>query len=77
MKPQNVTGLCTIQQAQKMLGCSRSKIYALRDQGRLELVKFDHRTKVTQSSLEKLLAEIKARVLAAPRDDEKAKASNQ
>ena len=51
----------TIPQAAEMLGCSRSKIYLLAHQKRLELVKFDHFTRVTVKSLQRLLKEIKAK----------------
>jgi excisionase family DNA binding protein len=49
----------TIDQAAVMLGCGRSKVYTLAHQGRLELVKFDHFTRVTTASLLRLLNEIK------------------
>ena len=53
-----ITGLLTIQQAQDKLQCSRSKIYLLGHAGRLELVKFDRSTRVTERSMQKLIDDL-------------------
>lgn len=50
--------LHTIAEAQAALRCSRTKIYSLWKAGRLELVKFDRGTRVTDRSLQKLLREL-------------------
>lgn len=51
-------GLHTIQEAQLILHCSRGKIYQLHRAGKLELVKFDRSTRVTERSLIRLLKEV-------------------
>jgi excisionase family DNA binding protein len=51
-------GLRTIAEAATALKCSPKKIYRLQRQGRLEFVKLDHSTRVTERSLQKLLSEI-------------------
>lgn len=50
-------GLLSLDQAQEELECSRSKVYRLGRLGKLELVKFDTRTMVTEDSLRRLLSE--------------------
>lgn len=50
--------LRTIAYAMDQLGCSRSKIYELVKDDRLELVKLDGRSKITDRSLRKLMAGI-------------------
>ena len=52
--------LLTMQETQDKLKCSRRKVYMLGAQGRLDIVKFDHSTRVTQASIERLLGEITA-----------------
>ena len=52
------TTLRTIAYAAERLGCGRVKIYSLVQQGRLELVKFDSRSRITDRSLRKLLKEL-------------------
>lgn len=54
------TELLTLQETQVRLKCSRRKVYMLGAQGRLDIVKFDHSTRVTQASIERLLGEIAA-----------------
>lgn len=51
-------GLLSFAEAQEQLQCGRTKIYALGRAGKLDLVKFDTRTMVTEKSLQKLLNEI-------------------
>jgi excisionase family DNA binding protein len=50
--------LLTIDEAMAALRVSRRKIYMLAAQGRLDLLKFDHGTRVSQTSLDRLIAEI-------------------
>lgn len=50
--------LMTVRQAQQKLSCSRTKIYSLAAEGRLELVKFDKRTRVTGRSVRKLVRDL-------------------
>jgi excisionase family DNA binding protein len=56
----------TIAEAMNVLRCSKSKIYALHRQGRLELVKFDRATRVTERSLQKLLDQLETTPLPRP-----------
>lgn len=58
MSKKEADGVASIADAMARLGCSRWKIYALARESRLELVKFDSRTKVTERSLQRLLQEI-------------------
>lgn len=59
---ETVTGaLLTIQQVQDTLQCSRRKIYQLAKANRLEMVKFDGATRVTERSLNDLLRSIAAK----------------
>jgi excisionase family DNA binding protein len=51
-------GVRTIAEAAAALRCGRDKIYRLEKAGRLEFVKFDRRTLVTERSLQRLLDEI-------------------
>ena len=60
-KPDNIDDdddLLTIEEAMRKLSCGRSKIYKLADENRLELVKFDRRTRVTARSVKKLIRDI-------------------
>lgn len=50
--------LRSIPYAMGRLGCSRTKIYELVKDGRLELRKFDRSSRITDRSLRKLLADI-------------------
>ena len=50
--------LRTIQQAMSQLSCSRTMIYKLWQEGKLELVKFGQRTRVTERSLNALVDEM-------------------
>lgn len=50
--------LLTVEEAMQLLKCGRTKIYSLGDAGRLELVKFDRATRITRSSVERVLAGI-------------------
>lgn len=59
--------LVTIQEAMDALACSRSKIYSLGKEGRLTVVRFDGRSRVTAASLKRLLKNLLA---AATSDDE-------
>jgi len=51
--------LLTLPQAERRLRVSRSTIYRLAKRKHLELVKFDRATRVTERSLNRLLAELK------------------
>lgn len=51
-------GLVTVRRASELLDCSSVMIYRLHREGKLELVKFRDRTRVTEASLERLLREI-------------------
>jgi excisionase family DNA binding protein len=53
--------LLTLQEAQDILRCGKTKIYELEKEGRLELVKLGPRTRVTGSSMQKLLTDMKNR----------------
>lgn len=44
--------------AMELLNCSRKKIYQLAREGRLDMVKFDFQTRITDRSLRRLLDEI-------------------
>jgi excisionase family DNA binding protein len=48
----------TIEQTMSILQCSRSKVYRLWREGRLEFVKFDRGTRVTDRSLKKLMTDL-------------------
>jgi excisionase family DNA binding protein len=50
--------LRTVAFAMDKLGVSRAKIYRLVKESRLEAVKFDTRTRITDRSLRKLMADI-------------------
>ena len=50
--------LRTIAQAMAQLSCSRTTIYKLWQEGKLELVKFGQRTRVTERSLNSLVDEM-------------------
>jgi hypothetical protein len=58
MKQSDEGGLCTIAQAQEALHCSRAQIYKLHNKGRLELVKLEGSTLVTERSVRKLINEV-------------------
>jgi hypothetical protein len=47
--------------AMAILRCSRRKVYYLAEQGRLDLVKLDYGSRITDESLRKLLDEIESR----------------
>jgi excisionase family DNA binding protein len=50
--------LLTVPEACKLLRCSRATLYNLRNAGRIEMLKFGHRTsRVVKRSIDKLLAE--------------------
>jgi len=51
-------GLRTVRQAMERLGCGRSKILALAREGRLEMVKLDHRHRITERSLQRFEDEL-------------------
>jgi len=51
-------GLLTILQAQEFLGCGKKKIYQLHREGRLDLRKLGHSTRVTEASLRRLVNEL-------------------
>lgn len=56
MATETVSGsLVTIQEAMDELSCSRSKIYALGKEGRLKVVRFDGRSRVTAASLKRFI----------------------
>lgn len=50
--------LLTVEQACRKLKCSRTKIYSLAREKRLELVKFDRGTRVTARSVRRLIRDI-------------------
>jgi excisionase family DNA binding protein len=59
-KPEDESLLLTVQEACHMLRCSRATLYNLRNAGRIEMVKFGHRTsRVVKSSIDRLIAETK------------------
>jgi hypothetical protein len=58
MKQPDEGGLYTIAQAQEALHCSRAQIYNLHNKGRLELVKLESSTLVTERSVRKLIKEL-------------------
>jgi hypothetical protein len=58
MPSQSDGGLFTIAQAKEALHCSRAQIYQLHKKGRLELVKLEGSTLVTERSVRKLIAEV-------------------
>jgi hypothetical protein len=58
MKQSDEGGLCTIAQAREALHCSRAQIYNLHKKGRLELVKLEGSTLVTERSVRKLISEV-------------------
>lgn len=47
--------LLSVAQVGIMLGCSRRKVYLLRDRGVLEFVKLDHLTRITERSVKQYL----------------------
>ena len=50
--------LRTINYAMERLGCSRYKLYSLSRDGRLDMVKFDGRVRISDRSLRALMTEI-------------------
>ena len=52
-------GLISVAEAMEQLECGRGKVYSLGRAGKLELVKFDTRTMVTERSLHKLLNDMR------------------
>jgi excisionase family DNA binding protein len=54
----NVVLLRTIPEVQKILRASRSKIYDLGAEGRLELVKLGRSTRITDRSIKKLVSDL-------------------
>ena len=59
--PRNHDGevlLRKIEEVQNILRCSRSKVYELGAAGRLELVKLDRATRITDSSIRRLVNEL-------------------
>jgi Helix-turn-helix domain len=61
-KPQPIaaTDLLTVDETLAALKISRAKLYKLAAQGRLTLVKFDLKTRVTRASINRLAEEIAA-----------------
>jgi hypothetical protein len=51
---EEVLGLRTIAQVRIRLSCSTSKVYSLMRDGRLEMVKLDRGTRITERSLRRL-----------------------
>jgi excisionase family DNA binding protein len=50
--------LLTVPEACELLRCSRATLYKLRNEGRIEMLKFGHRTsRVVKRSIDKLLQE--------------------
>jgi excisionase family DNA binding protein len=61
------SGLRTIPQACEFLGCSRSQIYKLHKQGKLEMRKLGRHTRVTKKSLDQLVRQLPEREPSQPR----------
>ena len=60
------TSLRSIAFAMDKLSCGRVKIYQLVKSGRLEMVKLDGRSRITDRSLRRLIAELIERRTAPP-----------
>lgn len=60
--------LRTVHEAADMLKCSVSKIYRLKAEGRLEFVKLDNMSRVTERSIQRLLSEMFSGVDKGERD---------
>jgi excisionase family DNA binding protein len=54
-------GLLTILQAMEFLNCGKRKIYQLSREGRIDMVKLGHSTRVTEASLRRLVNELPRR----------------
>lgn len=54
-------GLVTINEAAKFLHTGRKRIYQLADEGRLELLKLGHSSRISMASLRRLIAELPRR----------------
>ena len=50
--------LLSISQAAEFLSCGRTKVYSLHRQGKIEIVKLGHSTRVTEASLRRLIEEL-------------------
>lgn len=50
--------LFTILQAMEFLGCGKKKIYQLHRDGKIDMVKLGHSTRVTEASLRRLVNEL-------------------
>jgi excisionase family DNA binding protein len=50
--------LLTIEEAMRKLKCKRTKIYSLARERRLDLVKFDRKTRITARSVDRLIRDI-------------------
>jgi excisionase family DNA binding protein len=57
-------GLLTVRDAAKRLKCGIKKIYELDKAGKLDIVKLGHSSRVTETSLRRLIAELPRRVPA-------------
>jgi hypothetical protein len=66
----DVGRLLSLPQAMEQLSCGRTKLYDLHQRGLIELVKFDRRTRVTERSVKRLLRDLIANKLIAPKKSE-------
>jgi excisionase family DNA binding protein len=51
-------GLLSILQAMEYLNCGKKKIYQLHRDGKIDMVKLGHSTRVTEASLRRLISEL-------------------
>ena len=51
-------GLLSISQAMLFLKCGKKKLYQLNREGRIDMVKLGHSTRVTEASLRRLVNEL-------------------
>jgi len=51
-------GLLSISQAMLFLNCGKKKLYQLNREGRIDMVKLGHSTRVTEASLRRLVNEL-------------------
>jgi excisionase family DNA binding protein len=51
-------GLLSVLQAMEFLRCGKKKIYQLGREGKIDLVKLGHSTRVTEASLRRLISEL-------------------
>jgi excisionase family DNA binding protein len=58
MKTDTDGGLLSILQAMEYLNCGKKKIYQLHRDGKIDMVKLGHSTRVTEASLRQLINEL-------------------